>query len=102
MASLALRSARPWTAMACEIDLQGARPAPAACAALQRAAAAWRPTSMVCWWRWGDAGGAEDQCRAPATTGHRAAACDQHDTRRHTATSMMLMLLLRPPAAQRG
>ena len=25
--------------------------------------------------------------RAPATTGHRAAACDQHDTRRHTATS---------------
>ena len=34
--------------------------------------------------------------RALAPTGHRAAACDQHDTRRHTATSMMLMLLLRP------
>ncbi len=36
--------------------------------------------------------------RALAPTGHRAAACDQHDTRRHTATSMMLMLLRRPPA----
>ena len=61
----------------------------------QRAAAARRPTSIVCWWRtfWrtGDAGGAADRRRAgaggAATTGHRAAACDQHDTRRHTATS---------------
>ena len=44
----------------------------------------------------------EDQRRAPATTGHRAAAYDQHDTRRHTATSMMLMLRLRLPAAPRG
>ena len=57
------------------------------------AAAARRPTSIVCWWRSGD---------APAPTGHRAAACDQHDTRRHTATSMLLMLLLRPAAAPRG
>ena len=74
----------------------------------QWAVAARRPTSMVCWWQSGDAGGAEDQRRAPATTGHRAAACDQHDTRRHPATSLMLMLmlmlmlLLRLPAAQRG
>ena len=32
-------------------------------------------------------GAARRRRRAPATTGHRAAACDQHDTRRHTATS---------------
>ncbi len=57
--------------------------------------------AIVCWWRTGDAGGAEDRRRAPATTGHRAAACDQHDTRRHTATSLMLLLRLRPPAAPR-
>ena len=30
--------------------------------------------AIVCWWRTGDAGGAEDRRRAPATTGHRAAA----------------------------
>ena len=32
----------------------------------QRAAAALRPTSIVCWWQLGDAGGAEDRRRAPA------------------------------------
>ena len=79
----------------------------------QRAAAARRPTSIVCWWRTGDAGGAEDRRResaprrrrrAPATTGTarqratnttlaatrrhpRGSVSDQHDTRRHTATS---------------
>ena len=37
---------------ACEIDLRGARPAPAACAALCVAMDGRRqPTSMVCWWR---------------------------------------------------
>ena len=34
MASLAERTASPWTATRCEIDRRGARPAPAACAAL--------------------------------------------------------------------
>ena len=63
----------------------------------QRAAAARRPTSIVCWWRtllvangrcWRCRESApRRRRRAPATTGHRAAACDQHDTRRHTATS---------------
>ena len=68
----------------------------------QRAAAARRPTSIVCWWRTFVGGeramlavpriGAarrrpRRRQRAPATTGHRAAAGDQHDTRRHTATS---------------
>ena len=69
MASLALRSARPWRAM-------GMRDRPAGCAnratppvrrsVRQRAAAARRPTSIVCWWQSGDAGGAEGQRRAPA------------------------------------
>jgi hypothetical protein len=100
MASLALRSARPWRAM-------GMRDRPAGCAnCASRLCGALcgsgRPTSIVCWWQSGDAGGAADRRRALATTGHRAAACDQHDTRRHTATSMMMMLLLRPPAAPRG
>ncbi len=37
---------------ACEIDLRGARPAPAACAALCVAMdGGWQPTSMVCWCR---------------------------------------------------
>ena len=54
MASLALRSARPWRAMSM-------RDRPAGCASCagapvrrsegQRAAAARRPTSIVCWWR---------------------------------------------------
>ena len=47
MASLALRSARPWRAMACEIDLRGARPAPAACAALGGAAGGRRVAADV-------------------------------------------------------
>src|SRR5208282_5120697 len=42
------------------------------------AAAARRPTSMVCWWRSYDAGGAEDRRRAPATDAQQR--CDQHDT----------------------
>ncbi len=65
----------------------------------QRAAAARRPPALVCWWRWvvgGERamlaapriGAARPRRRALATTGHRAAACDQHDTRRHTATSV--------------
>ena len=68
MASLALRSARPWRAMSM-------RDRPAGCASCatplvrrsvrQRAAAARRPTSMVCWWRSGDAGGAENQRPSP-------------------------------------
>ena len=111
MASLALRSASPWKRWACEIDLRvrELRDAPVRRSVRQRAAAARRPTSIVCWWRsWGpgDAGGAEDRRRpAPACAGDDgpprssvrptrhspphgdiAAACDQHDTRRHTAT----------------
>ena len=35
----------------------------------QRAAAARRPTSIVCWWRTGDAGGAEDRRRAAGADG---------------------------------
>ena len=61
----------------------------------QRAAAARRPTSIVCWWRsfvGGERamlaapriGAARRRRRALAPTGHRAAACDQHDTRRHS------------------
>ncbi len=56
--------------------LRGARPAPAACAALCVAMDGRRqPTSMVCWCR---SDGGEDS--APRR--------DQHDTRRHTATSV--------------
>ena len=69
----------------------------------QRAAAARRPTSIVCWWRTfvggeramlavpriGAAAGVRyvGAARPRRRRGHRAAACDQHDTRRHTATS---------------
>ena len=79
----------------------------------QRAAAARRPTSIVCWWRTGDAGGAADRRRAgagvrrrrratarqratnttlAATRRHpRGSVRGQHDTRRHTATSMLMI-----------
>ena len=95
MASLALRSARPWRAMACEIDLRGARAAPAACAALCGAAGGRRAAADVdrllvanrAMLAAPRIGAARRRRRALATTGHRAAACDQHDTRRHTATS---------------
>ena len=83
----------------------------------QRAAAARRPTSIVCWWRTGDAGGAADRRRgfgaapAPVCAGDdgparqraanttlaatrrhpRGSVRGQHDTRRHTATSMLMI-----------
>ena len=66
-----------------EIDLRGARPAPAACAALCVAMdGGWRPTSMVCWCRSiaGEDSAGDDGPNAPR--------CDQHDTRRHPATSV--------------
>ena len=65
-----------------------------ACAALCAAAGGRRAAADVdrllvangrCWRCRGSA--PRRRRRAPATTGHRAAACDQHDTRRHTATS---------------
>ena len=49
MASLAERTASPWTATSIRDRLRGARPAPAACAALCVAMdGRWQPTSMVC------------------------------------------------------
>ncbi len=65
LASLALRSARPWRAMGIEIDLRGAHAARRACAALCGAAGGRRAAAdvdrllvaIVCWWRTGDAGG---------------------------------------------
>ncbi len=65
MASLALRSARPWRAMGMRDRLCGVRELRQP-PVRQRAAAARRPTSIVCWWQSGDAGGAEDRRRAPA------------------------------------
>ena len=96
---------------ACEIDLRGARTAPAACAALCAAAGGRRAAADVdrllvaifvggdgrCWRRRGSAPRA-----GAALTGHRAAACDQHDTRRHTATSMMHDVGRRPRRAATG
>ena len=67
-ASLALRSARPWRAMACEIDLQGARTAPAARAALRLLAAVAIGATMELGRSW--------------------------------RTLLLMMLLLRPPAAR--
>jgi len=68
--------------------------------------------AIVCWWRTGDAGGRRAGAGADGPprgsvrpTRHsppRGSVSGQHDTRRHTATSMLLMLLLRPPAAPRG
>ena len=116
MASLALTGASPWRAMSMRDRPAGC----ASCATppvrrsvRQRAAAARRPTSIVCWWRTGDAGGAEDRRRAAAgvrrrrratarqratnttlaaTRRHpRGSVSDQHDTRRHTATSMLMI-----------
>ena len=62
MASLALPSARPvesdgHTRSTCGV--RELRDAPVRRSVRQRAAAARRPTSIVCWWRSGDAGGAE-------------------------------------------
>jgi len=117
LASLALRSARPWRAMGIEIDLRGAQAARRACAALCGAAGGRRAAADVdrllvaigrCWRRRESApragvryvgrqrhpqrrrSGASLVLVFPsglARPGHRAAAGDQHDTRRHTATS---------------
>ena len=94
MASLALRSARPWRAMACEIDLQGARTAPAACAALCAAAGGRRAAADVdrllvaigrCWRRRGSAprAGAGVRWRRRATAQQRATNTTLAATRRH-------------------
>ena len=84
IARLAERRARGQR-RACEIDLRGARPAPAACAALCVAMDGRRqPTSMVCWCR---SDGGEDWRRA-GDDGRNAPRRDQHDTRRHPATSV--------------
>ena len=70
---------------ACEIDLRGARPAPVACAALCVAMdGGWQPTSMVCWCRLA----ARIRRRCAGDDGRNAPRRDQHDTRRHPATSV--------------
>ena len=77
MASLALRSASPWKRWAYEIDLQGARAARRACAALCAAVGGRRAAAdvdrllvaIVCWWRTGDAGGAEVSYNAAVVQG---------------------------------
>ena len=100
MASLALTGASLWRAMSM-------RDRPAGCASCatpvrrsvrQWAAAARRPTSIVCWWRT-FVGGERAMLAVPRIGAAPAPACagddgpprgsvsDQHDTRRHTATS---------------
>ena len=53
----------------------------------QRAAAAWRPTSIVCWWRLGDAGarrrGSAPRAGDAATAQQRATSTTLAATRRH-------------------
>ena len=50
----------------------------------------------------GDDGPPRGSVRPTRHSPPRGSVSGQHDTRRHTATSMLLMLLLRPPAAPRG
>ena len=69
MASLALTGASLWRAMSMRDRPRGVRElrdAPVRRSVRQWAAAARRPTSIVCWWRTGDAGGAADRRRAVA------------------------------------
>ena len=104
MASLAVRSARPWRAMACEIELRGARPAPAACAALGAAAGGRQAAADVdgllvaigrCWRRRGSAPGAGDDGpprRSVRPTRHSPPHGDIADA----------AVAARPPAVRRG
>ena len=75
---------------ACEIDLRGARPAPAACAALRVAMdGRWQPTSMVCWCR----SAARIRRRCAGDDGRNAPRCDDTTlaaTQRHRCRSEMV------------
>ena len=123
MASLALRSAR-----AVESGVEGAygiarfdrrepvesdeharstcgvrelRDAPVRRSVRRWAAAARRPTSIVCWWRSGDAGGAEDRAPGAGVRWRRRATAQQRATNTTlAATRRPLMMMLRPPAAR--
>ena len=86
MASLAERSASPWTATSMRDRPAGCSTcASSLCGALcGNGDGRRRPTSMVCWWR---SDGGEDWRRA-GDDGRNAPRRDQHDTRRHPATSV--------------
>ena len=86
MASLAERSASPWTATSMRDRPAGCSTcASSLCGALcGNSDGRQRPASMVCWWR---SDGGEDWRRA-GDDGRNAPRRDQHDTRRHPATSV--------------